>query len=87
MVTKSGGANSLVTEESAVVVDKGSTDALAEGAKEMIRRLGLTSEGVLATVLPEDKFDSESIRTFALSQFEIDEVSKKYMEIYNSITK
>lgn len=87
LVTKSGGANSLVTKESAVVVDKGSTDALAEGAKEMIRRLGLTFEGVLATVLPEDKFDSDSIRTFALSQFEIDEVSKKYMEIYNSITK
>ena len=68
LVTKSGGANSLVTEESAIVVDKGSVDALVNGIKEMTD--GLST------------FDSEKIRAYALSQFEIDQVSQKYMEVY-----
>lgn len=78
LVTKSGGANSLVTEFSAVVVDKGSTEALVDGTKEMIAKLlQKESEG----------FDSKRIREYAISQFEIDQVSQKYMEIYNSIVK
>ncbi len=71
LVTKSGGANSLVTEFSAIVVDKGSTEALVEGVKEMATK----------------SFDSNKIREYAISQFEIDQVSQKYMEIYNSVSK
>lgn len=78
LVTKSGGANSLVTEFSAVVVDKGSTEALVDGTKEMIAKL-LQKEN--------EGFDSKRIREYAISQFEIDQVSQKYMEIYNSISK
>lgn len=73
VVTKSGGANSLVTEDTAIVVEKGSVDALVDGIKEM--------SGALST------FDSAKIRKYALSQFEIDEVSQKYMEVYTSILK
>ena len=73
VVTKSGGANSLVTEESAIVVDKGSVDALVNGIREMVERLST--------------FDAEKIRAYALSQFEIDQVSQKYMEVYTSISK
>lgn len=87
LVTKSGGANSLVTENTAVVVDKGSTEALVEGVKEMISRLGLKADGAKAGKNPEGCFEPEKIREYALSQFEIDEVSKKYMEIYNSLSK
>lgn len=73
VVTKSGGANSLVTEEAAIVVDKGSTEALVSGMKEMMEKLSL--------------FDAKKIRTYAISQFEIDQVSKKYMDVYASVLK
>ena len=73
LVTKSGGANSLVTEESAIVVEKGSVEALVNGIKQM--------QSVLST------FDAEKIREYALSQFEMDQVSQKYMEVYTSILK
>ena len=85
LVTKSGGANSLVTEDTAVVVEKGSVDALVEGVKAMIKRLGKDESAKFSDT---DKiFDGDKIRAYALSQFEIDEVSRKYMEIYNSVSK
>jgi glycosyltransferase involved in cell wall biosynthesis len=73
VVTKSGGANSLVTEDSAIVVDRESTEALVNGIKEMSNRL------------PE--FDTEKIRKYALANFEINQVSKKYMELYTSLLR
>lgn len=71
LVTKSGGANSLVTVDTAIVVDKGSVDALAEGIREMVERL------------PE--FKEARIREYAFKNFEIDQVSKKYMELYTAL--
>ncbi len=71
LVTRSGGANSLVNEDVAIVVDKGSEEALVSGIIEMIERL------------PE--FKEEIIRKYAFENFEIDQVSKKYMEIYNNL--
>ena len=85
LVTKSGGANSLVTKDTAVVVDKGSAEALVEGVKDMINRLGADTASTGGKT-PKG-FEPEKIRAYALSQFEIDEVSKKYMEIYNSLSK
>lgn len=73
VVTKSGGANSLVTEASAIVVDKGSVEALVEGIRQMASQLSM--------------FDESKIRAYALSQFEIDQVSQKYMEVYTSVLK
>ena len=71
VVTMSGGANSLVTEDTAIVVEKGSIEALVNGIKEMM--------GVLST------FDGEKIRAYALSQFEMDQVCQNYMKVYEEI--
>lgn len=73
LVTRSGGANSLVTEDTAIVVDKESTNALVEGIKEMIARLG--------------EFDTDKIKKYAVNKFEITNISKKYMKIYENILK
>lgn len=73
VVTKSGGANSLVTEETAIVVEKGSVEALVDGINEMSQNLST--------------FDGGKIRAYAISQFEIDQVSQKYMEVYTSVFK
>lgn len=71
VVTKSGGANSLVTPETAIVVERESTGALVEGIAQMVERLS--------------EFDEEKIKAYAFVNFEIDEVSKKYVKLYESI--
>lgn len=71
LVTKSGGANSLVTDEVAVVVDKGSTEALIQGIKKIIEQL--------------DKYEPDVIREYAIGNFEMDRVTQQYMELYNTI--
>lgn len=73
LVTRSGGANSLVNDEVAIVVDKGSTQALVDGIKEMADRL--------------KTFDAATIRAYAEENFEIDHVSRQYMALYEKITK
>lgn len=73
VVTKSGGANSLVTEDTAIVVDRESIDALCFGIKEMIKRL--------------DEFDAKEITSYAYENFEIDMVSKQYMKLYESLIR
>lgn len=71
VVTRSGGANSLVTEDTAIVVDRHSTGALRDGIIEMIEKL--------------DKFDADTITQYAYNNFEIDMVSKAYMKKYREI--
>ena len=71
LVTRSGGANSLVTDDTAIVVDRKSIDALVTGINEMITRL--------------DSFDRQHIRDYAEDCFEIDNVSKRYMKLYESL--
>ena len=71
LVTKSGGANSLVNKDVAIVVDKGSTEALVDGIKEMVNRL--------------DAFDTETIKAYAFENFEIDQVSQRYMVLYKKL--
>lgn len=71
LVTTSGGANSLVTEETAIVVEKGSTEALVDGIKEMIKKL------------PD--FNSDAIYKYAFENFEINEVSLKYISLYKKL--
>ena len=34
-----------------------------------------------------DEFDEEKIRTYALDNFEIDQVSQRYMELYKTLLK
>ncbi len=71
VVTKSGGANSLVSEETAIVVERESVEALADGMREMIAQRG--------------RFDPERIAAYAYPRFEIDQVSRQYMELYRTM--
>lgn len=71
VVSKSGGANSLVTEETAFVVDRQSIPALTEGIRAMIAQ--------------NASFDAEKIRTYAYDNFEIEQVSRRYVQLYNSV--
>lgn len=71
VVTKSGGANSLVTPQTAIVVEKESVQAIVDGIKEMIAR--------------REEFREEEIRQYAYRNFEIGEISKRYMEIYETL--
>lgn len=73
VVTRSGGANSLVTEDTAIVTDAGSTEALTEGIREMIRRRAA--------------FREETIRAYARENFEIDGVSRRYMALYEALKR
>lgn len=73
VVTKSGGADSLVTEKTAIVVERESVSALVLGIEEMIRRFS--------------EFDEKFIREYAYKNFEIDRVSRKYVKLYNHILK
>lgn len=73
VVTKSGGADSLVTEETSVVVDKGSVEALELGIKRMIDKL--------------ETFDAEIIRNYAVENFEMENVTKQYMNLYNGLLR
>lgn len=71
LVTKSGGANSLVTEDTAIIVDKGSTQALADGLELMIQKY--------------KEFDTKKIKDYAENKFEISHISKQYMQIFNDL--
>ncbi len=72
VVTKSGGANSLVTDKTAIIVDRESIEALSVGIEEMINRLS--------------EFNREDIREYAYENFEMDGVSKRYVDIYKSLS-
>lgn len=73
VVTRSGGANSLVTEVTAIVVDRGAAEPLADGIERMIQSL--------------DKYDSETIREYAYRNFEIGHVSRQYLQVYEQVRK
>lgn len=69
--TNSGGVDSLVPKEAGHIVEKGSSDSLADGILYMEENL--------------DSFDREWIRRYAYESFEIDHISKKYIELYERI--
>lgn len=68
LVTRSGGANSLTTKETAIVVDRNSTEALAEGIMKMMKKY--------------NEFDQEKIRKYARENFEISRVTERYLGLY-----
>ncbi|MBR4790989.1 MAG: glycosyltransferase [Treponema sp.] len=71
VVTNSGGASSLVTENSAIIVEKGNTEALENGIEKMIKTY--------------KKYNSESIKQYALNNFEINSITNKYLQIYKEL--
>ncbi len=73
LVTRSGGANSLTTDYTAIVVDRESKKALVDGIIQM--------NDVY------DKFDVHRIKEYARENFEISNVTKKYKRIYEQVLK
>lgn len=71
LVTKSGGANSLCTEDTSIVIDRGSKKAIVDGVNKMINELS--------------EFNTDKIREYAYKNFEISNITQKYMELYNEI--
>ena len=68
VVTRSGGASSLVADYAAIIVDKGSTEALVNGIKEMSERY-MT-------------FDSKAIHDYAAENFDINKTTLQYLKLY-----
>ncbi len=69
--TNSGGVDSLVPEQAGHIVEKGSSDALAEGILYMKHHLG--------------DYDTGWIRKYAYDSFEIGNISETYMKLYHRI--
>jgi glycosyltransferase involved in cell wall biosynthesis len=73
LVTRSGGANSLTTEDTAIVVDRNSTEALVNGLEEMAKRY--------------KEFDAEKIQQYAIQNFEIAHVTESIMRSIRKLLK
>jgi len=71
--TNSGGVDSLVPKEAGHIVEKGSAEALAEGITYMEEHLS--------------SYDTEWIKNYAFSSFEIGHISRKYIELYDKLIK
>lgn len=71
LVTKSGGTNSLVTNECSIIVEKGSSQALVNGFIEMINKL--------------NNFHSINIKEYAKKTFAIEKITSEYKSVYSSI--
>ena len=71
LVTKSGGANSLTTEDTAIVVDRNSEKALVDGIIQMNEKYSL--------------FDTQKIKDYARENYEISNVTKRYIKIYDKV--
>ena len=68
VVTKSGGANSLVTNDTAIIVDTESTKALSDGILYMISHI--------------NDYQSQYIKTYANNNFSMKSVTNQYLHLY-----
>lgn len=71
--TNSGGVESLVPEKAGLIVQKASAQALVDGIVYMTENL--------------DYYDREWIRNYAYDNFEIENISRKYIELYRRVLK
>ncbi len=69
--TKSGGPESFVTGHTGILVEKEDADALYRGIREMISHFR--------------EYRSDAIKAYAVRKFDIDGISREYLEIYRSI--
>ncbi len=69
--TNSGGVDSLVPEQAGHIVERGNADALARGMLYMEENLS--------------RYDGEWIRKYAHDSFAIDQISEKYMHLYEEV--
>lgn len=71
LVTKSVGADSLVTEDTGIIIEKGSTDALVAGILKMANEY--------------NSFNSNTIKEYAYKNFDMDCVTLKYIDLYKKV--
>ena len=69
--TNSGGVDSLVPEKAGHIVEKANAQALADGILYMQQHL--------------KEYDCQWIRNYARESFEIDNISQKYMKLYQDV--
>lgn len=73
VATRSGGPESFVTAQTGLLVEKENAEALYQGIREMMTHFG--------------EYQSDTIREYAVKKFDMDEISRKYLEIYKSIAE
>lgn len=73
LVTNSGGADSLINTSCGLIVEKGSSKALANGIEQMISKY--------------NTFERNVIKQYALESFEISNISNKYINIYSNLMR
>ncbi len=71
--TKSGGPESFVSGHTGILVEKEDVDALYSGIREMISHFR--------------EYRSDAIKAYAARKFDIDGISREYLEIYRSIVE
>ena len=69
LITKSGGANSLIPDEYCIKVERGSTEALVNGLFSMIKSYNL--------------FDKDLIIKYGYNNFEMGKICRSYEELYS----
>ena len=69
LITKSGGANSLIPDEYCIKVERGSTEALVNGLFSMIKSYNL--------------FDKDLIIKYGYNNFEMEKICRSYEELYS----
>lgn len=71
VASRSGGVESIVNTQNGILVEKGSTDAIYDGMKQMYELYV--------------KYDSRRISEEAEKKFAIEEITKKYIDIYHKV--
>ena len=70
--TKSGGPESFVTKETGILVEKEDEEALYRGIREMMAHFR--------------EYRSDAIRAYAVKKFDMEKISRKYLDIYRSVS-
>lgn len=70
--TKSGGPESFVTKETGVLVEREDEEALYRGIREMMAHFR--------------EYRSDAIRAYAVKKFDMEKISRKYLDIYRSVS-
>lgn len=73
VATRSGGPESFVTAQTGLLVERENAEALYQGIREMMTHFS--------------EYQSDTIREYAVKKFDMDEISRKYLEIYRSIAE
>ncbi len=71
VVTKCGGPESIVNNQTGILVDVNNEDALYTGIKKMIEQY--------------DEYSPSMLKQYAADKFDIRQISKKYLQIYRGI--